>query len=859
MPHLVVFSHLRWNFVYQRPQHLLSRLASRFPVIFVEEPMSSSELTTPQVTKPCPGVSVLRPRTSKASAGFHDDQLAAVRKQVAAYLQSEGIEDYLVWFYTPMALPLLGDLRPRAVIYDCMDELSMFKDAPRQMRQREKVLLRSAHLVLAGGPSLYQAKSALNPNVLCLPSAVDEAHYNPDRSMADGERVAAARALQQHIPHPRLGFFGVIDERLDVELIRDLAAARPDCQLVMVGPVVKIDGATLPQAANIHWLGQQSYEVLPQLAAEWDVCLLPFALNDATRFISPTKTLEYMAARRPIVATPIQDVRQLFGTAVVIAESTDEFIDACTNLLNESRAQRSAREAVMAKCVAEYSWDVSARTVCDAIEVLLAAPLRDNAVRMNRESTAAPVRTAANPPVTSYENVIIGAGPTGLSCAYHVGTVGRGERTLLIERERRVGGWCRSVVDHGFTFDCAGHIMFSNDTYVQSMYETLLGDNVHWQNREAWIYSKRTYTRYPFQGALHGLPPDVLKECLVGALEARFGALSGKGDLQPGGIEAPRNFEEFIHKVWGAGIAKHFAIPYNEKLWATPLSEMETSWLGGRVPLPDIEQMIAGALEPVPQPMGPNARFGYPLRGGFQALMDAFLPKLGCELALDTEVVQLCPSERWLRLSDGRTLRYSNLVSTMGLPQLIAACGTEAPLSVQTAAKALRHVSVRCVNLGIARESITDKHWIYYPEDTIFHRIFVQGNASPYCNSPGGFGITCEISYGPSKPLPADGEELVQRVLLDCKRVGFLREDDELITANQVDMPLAYVVYDHDRARNVAHIREWLDDFGIVLRGRYSEWEYYNSDHAFLAGKRAAEELLKKYQQSPAVAIGSAA
>ena len=305
----------------------------------------------------------------------------------------------------------------------------------------------------------------------------------------------------------------------------------------------------------------------------------------------------------------------------------------------------------------------------------------------------------------------------------------------------------------------------------------------------------------------------------------------------------PGNFEEFIYKMWGSGIAKHFAIPYNKKLWTVPLTEMETSWLGGRVPLPDIEEIIEGALEPAGKPMGPNARFGYPLRGGFQALMSGFLPHIEGTLELNADVVQLSPRKRIVALADGRRFHYDSLISTMPLPELITLIGDEAPDQVKTAARGLRHISVRCVNLGVARENITDKHWIYYPEDTIFHRIFVQGNASPGCNPPGGFGLTCEISYSPWKPLPVDGQRLIDRCVADCIKVGLLNESDRLITANQVDMPYAYVVYDHARAKNVETVKAWLAEHDIVLSGRYSEWEYYNSDHAFLAGKKAAEAV----------------
>jgi UDP-galactopyranose mutase len=469
--------------------------------------------------------------------------------------------------------------------------------------------------------------------------------------------------------------------------------------------------------------------------------------------------------------------------------------------------------------------------------------------------------------------LVVGAGPTGLSAAYHLGS-----DAVLVEQADRVGGWCRSIEDNGFTFDFAGHIMFSTDEYVHQLYTMLLGDNVHWQDREAWIFSHGVYTRYPFQGALYGLSPEVIRECLIGAIEARFGplhpgkVLSGypgperrtlaeraaaksgshgryggpdrrRGSLASVNGEKPRNFEEFIYKVWGAGIAKHFAIPYNQKLWAVPLDEMETSWLGGRVPLPDLEQMIDGALQPVPRPMGPNARFGYPLRGGFQALMDGFLPHLAGELRLETRVVAISPSRRTATLDDGTTVLFRHLISTMPLPQLVRLIGKEAPPEIRAAAAGLRHVSVRCVNIGVGRENLTEKHWIYYPEDTVFHRIFVQGNASPHCNPPGGFGLTCEITYSEAKPLPCEGDELIQRCIDDCRSVGFFGAEDPIWAANQVDLPIAYVVYDHERKMNVDTIRNWLSGQGIVLAGRYAEWEYYNSDHAFIAGKKAAEDV----------------
>lgn len=883
---ILVFSHLRWDFVFQRPQHLLSRLARNRRIIFFEEP-SHETASEPylEMSEPQPGVLVCRPHTPSRAPGFHDEQLPHLDALVQQLIAREGLTEYAVWFYTPMALPLAQSLSPRAVIYDCMDELSAFANAPRQMVQREAALLKAADIVFTGGPSLYRAKKDRHPNVHCFPSSVDAAHFGAARELhtEPGDQAGLTR--------PRLGFFGVIDERIDLDLIAALADARPDYQVVMIGPVVKIDPASLPQRTNIHYLGQKNYRELPAYLAGWDVCLLPFALNDATKFISPTKTLEYMAAGKSIVSTPITDVVEPYANVVYIAHQREQFIESCDRALKLSQDDRRVLTDKMNTVLARTSWDATVEAMADIIATAIQSNGEPKSPIKEKIAPAAVApQTSAN--VASLEkktsqepvDVVIGAGPTGLSAAYHLGG-----NTLLVEANSRVGGWCRSIHDNGFTFDYAGHIMFSNDAYVHKLYQMLLGDNVHWQDREAWVFSKNVYTRYPFQGSLYGLPADVVKECIMGAVEAKIenfktslqtavgsvtplpatknqcedneikdccadGVLESTAKLgPPAGIPErrlrPRNFDDFIYKVWGAGIAKHFAIPYNRKLWAVPLNEMETSWLGGRVPEPNLEEMIEGALSPAPKPMGPNARFGYPLRGGFQALMDGFLPHLKSAPRLNTKVTAVSPSKRTVTLNGNETVRYRTLVSTMPLPKLIEAIGDEAPASIRAAAEALRYVSVRCVNIGVKRENITDKHWIYYPEDTVFHRIFVQGNASPHCNAPGGFGFTCEITYSSYKPLPADGDDLIQRCIDDCIKVGFIRPDDEIMVANQVDMPFAYVVYDHARRRNVALIRDWLKTRDIILAGRYSEWEYYNSDHAFIAGKKAAETVQALVEQ----------
>lgn len=869
MTALVVLSHLRWNFVFQRPQQLLVRLAAHYPVIFVEEPVDGEHAQLEQVCA-APNVRVLVPHLPGARGGFSSTTARPLQALLGTYLRREGIDDYVAWLYTPMALDQLQALAPRAVVYDCMDELAGFRGAPATIGEMETLLLRRADLVLTGGPSLYDARRDRHANIHCFPSSVDRAHF---ASALDPGREHPATS---HLRRPRLGFFGVLDERLDTGLVAQLAAAHPEWEIVLVGPVVKIDPATLPRAPNITYLGQQPYDDLPAFIAGWDVCLLPFALNEATRFISPTKTLEYMAAERPIVSTPVRDVVHLYGEAVLVGRDAGEFIALCERALAEEPAERDRRVEAGRRLLASTSWDDTASRIHELVERELArGPGASGPVRA-ASGAAGDRRRAAAP--RAVRALVIGAGPTGLSAGYHFG-----EGSLILEQGERVGGLCRSFEEGGFTFDHAGHIMFSNDAYVQELYRLLLGDNVHWQEREAWIYSHGVHTRYPFQGALYGLPPAVLKECILGAIEARYGraeavASSGHANGANGanGVRGAgaascarpivvqdccadgtdplparsaasraargRNFRDFIHETWGHGIARHFAIPYNEKLWACPLEEIETSWLEGRVPLPDLAEIIEGAVEPVARPQGPNARFGYPLRGGFQALMDGFLPHLEGELRLGARVARVSPLRKLVTLDDGTRMTYQVLVSTMPLPKLIEAMGEEAPAEVRRAAAGLRRVSLRCVNLGIGREALTEKHWIYYPGDTVFHRIFVQGNASPHCNPPGGFGLTCEITYSPAKPLPCEGQALIDRCIADCRRVGMFADDDPVRVANMLDVPLAYVVYDHQRTRHVTLIREWLRSHDIILAGRYSEWEYYNSDHAFLAGRKAARQ-----------------
>jgi glycosyltransferase involved in cell wall biosynthesis len=374
MQTLIVFSHLRWNFVYQRPQHLLSRLATRWRVVFVEEPMTGEAEQRLERFSPAKGVEVWRPHVHGSAPGFHDDQISVLQKFVAEAVAQEKITDYWVWFYTPMAVPLAAELQPRGIVYDCMDELTLFKNAPRQLVQRENMLFKEADLVFTGGPSLYRSKKDRHPSVHCFPSSVDAAHFS---------QVERDHPLQAELPRPRLGYCGVIDERINMELIDAMATSHPEWQIVMVGPVVKIDANALPRHANIHWLGQQDYQDLPSFICGWDVCLMPFALNEATRFISPTKMLEYMACGRPSVSTSIRDVVEPYGHVVSIADTPQDYVAACERILARDIGQQRAHAQELAAAIAKTSWDKTARAMAELIE---AADRANDAAEQEAES-----------------------------------------------------------------------------------------------------------------------------------------------------------------------------------------------------------------------------------------------------------------------------------------------------------------------------------------------------------------------------------------------------------------------------------------------------------------------------------------
>jgi UDP-galactopyranose mutase len=346
---ILCLSHLRWNFVYQRPQHLLTRCARDHRVVFVEEPMF--DVSEPELELRAEGsVKVAVPHLSLGTP--QDIAENILRKMIDRLVYELDNLRPVLWYLTPMAIAFTHHVKPRAVVYDCMDELSLFQGAPAELKDRETLLLKYADVVFTGGHSLYEYKKAhsQHANIHPFPSSVDTDHFGRARGSL------AEPADQAAISHPRIGFFGVIDERMDLALLSDLADQRPDLQLVMVGPVVKISPEALPQRPNLHWLGSKTYQELPAYLAGWDVAMLPFARNEATRFISPTKTPEYLAAGKPVVSTSITDVVRPYGNEGLawIADSAGEFAIAIDEAL---RSDRTARIAHADAFLDGLSWD----------------------------------------------------------------------------------------------------------------------------------------------------------------------------------------------------------------------------------------------------------------------------------------------------------------------------------------------------------------------------------------------------------------------------------------------------------------------------------------------------------------------
>ncbi|MCX6649740.1 MAG: FAD-dependent oxidoreductase [Candidatus Bathyarchaeota archaeon] len=424
--------------------------------------------------------------------------------------------------------------------------------------------------------------------------------------------------------------------------------------------------------------------------------------------------------------------------------------------------------------------------------------------------------------------IIIGAGLSGLSAAYHLGRDYR-----ILERDGVVGGLCRSVSAKGYTFDLAPHIFFTGSQYVNGLVNELLNGDLIRQRRRAYIYTRGTYVEYPFEVNLHGLPQEVIDECIEGARH--------RPNIQP------KNFMEWITATMGEGVAKHYMVPYNEKIWKYPLEDMNIDWVAGRVPAPSVEEMVKGAQGKVEREYGPNAYFLYPRVGGIGAIPNALSTRVK-DISLNSDVSEIHTKGKRLeviytRNGESKRQEADRVLSSVPLPELIKMIKS-APEDVIKASENLIYNSLACFNIGVNREAISDKHWLYFPDKEYpFNRISFPMNLSPETVPKGKSSIVVEVTYRGAKP---DAEETKEKVRAGLVNAEILRDDDGLEVFDALDFKYAYVVYDLHHQRNVNLIQTYLKSLGVSSMGRFGEWEYLNMDKAILSGKRAAEEEAKK-------------
>jgi UDP-galactopyranose mutase len=434
-PALLVFSHLRWHFVTQRPQHLLTRAAQSRHVYFWEEPWfhdaadpesrgcdgGSLEFLQAEQT---PDVTVIRPHFTHG-----EDPVEGQRRLLDRFLSDRCLERFDSWFYTPMALSFTAHLHPRVTVYDCMDELSAFLGAPPELIEREKELFRVADVIFTGGQSIYEAKRSEHSNVHAFPSSIEVPHF------AQARAVQSDPSDQAGIPNPRVGFFGVLDERFDSALVSEVARLRPHVHFILLGPVVKIDPAQLPTASNIHYLGSKSYAELPRYLAGWDAAIMPFALNDSTRFISPTKTPEYLAAGKRVVSTPIKDVVMGYGMPglVEIAATASQFATALDRAISADHdAEWSQR---VERKLAESSWDLTWAAMRAEIDAVRNRKSKDVAPISRLRSSHKFLSASGEP----FDYLVVGAGFAGSVVAERLASQ-LGKRVLVIDKRPHIGG-----------------------------------------------------------------------------------------------------------------------------------------------------------------------------------------------------------------------------------------------------------------------------------------------------------------------------------------------------------------------------------------------------------------------------------
>jgi UDP-galactopyranose mutase len=558
---LICFSHLRWDFVFQRPQHLMSRFADGATVVFWEEPLGAEDGAAASLEiRICPdtGVIVATPKLPAGLGGAA--QTEALHRLLDDYMAGNNAPT-IRWYYTPMMLPFSEHVAADCVVYDCMDELANFKGAPPQLLDLERRLLAQADLVFTGGYSLYEAKRDRHPSVHPFPSSVDVAHFGAART------AGIDPADQASFGKPRLGFYGVVDERMDLGLLEALADARPEWSIIIVGPVVKINHDDLPRRASIYYLGGKSYTELPNYLRGWDVALMPFAINEATRFISPTKTPEYLAGGLPVVSTPIRDVIRHYGdvAAVKIADTPETFIAACDEVLAMAATPQVWLPEVD-RLLADISWDSTFARMDALIRV---ASERNAAVQPIISPTIWPAERADH-----YDVMVVGAGFAGAVMAERLARDG-GKRVLVVDRRPHVAG---NAFDH---LDDAGVLIHQ---YGPHIFHTNSQDIVDYLSR---FTSWRPYEHRVLASVEGKLVPMPINRTTLNRLydldlkteEEAAAFLASRAEP----VETIRTSEDVVVSAVGRDLYEKFFQGYTRKQWGIDPSELDKS-VTSRVP-----------------------------------------------------------------------------------------------------------------------------------------------------------------------------------------------------------------------------------------------------------------------------------
>ncbi|MDP9224747.1 MAG: FAD-dependent oxidoreductase [Actinomycetota bacterium] len=439
------------------------------------------------------------------------------------------------------------------------------------------------------------------------------------------------------------------------------------------------------------------------------------------------------------------------------------------------------------------------------------------------------------------QNVILGAGLAGLTAAYTLQQAGEDD-WLVLEKESRPGGHTRSIELGGYVFDYGPHILFTNDPSIEKLVRDLLGQNLRSQERQAFIYHAAygRYTRFPFQAHLFGLPTGLVKECLLGLVAALERQARDEFD--------PRNYEEWMRGFFGDGIAERLMIPYARKLWTVEPATMDFNWIGRRVPTPDVERILAGALTDDVGQVGATAQFWYPWRGGIEALPRALANRVA-NIKLECEVKRIDVRRRVLELTDGSELAFGDLIFTLPLGSLHRWI-LDLPSKVASACDRLQSQGILNVNLGIDRPSLSQHHWVYFYEDAFpFHRLSFPGNFSPHNVPPGKSSISAEVAFRAGSELDAD--VAVAATVDALQAAGILQREDVVELVHVEAIAPAYVIYDLKHTATVDIIVSWLRSVGIWPAGRFGEWQYFNMDHAMKSGRTAAHAVIAEARRSP--------